>query len=89
MRCGSWLPSRLPGLCSEVFISRLRDNYTQWGGRDVGARRRSGEREATPARASGLMVGGRRRRGQGGRERWRYGGKEEWVAVVEGMVGPH
>lgn len=55
----------------------------------MGARRRSGEREATPARASGLMVGGRRRRGQGGRERWRYGGKEEWVAVVEGMVGPH
>lgn len=44
-----------------VFISRLRDNYTQWGG--SGGLRRTGRRCLRP---EGLMVWGQRRKGQVG-----------------------
>lgn len=52
-----WGGSCVPDLGSMVFISRLCDNYTQWGGSGVGAREAEWaerEREATLARASGL-----------------------------------
>lgn len=72
-------------LLHTVFISRLHDNYTQWGGSGVGAKGvESSEREVTSARASGLKVAvvGKGRAGGDG-------GMEKWVAAVKGMVGPH
>lgn len=63
--------SALPALCSRVFISRLRDNYTQWGGSGVRAKGvESNKREAISARASGLKVAvvGKAEKGRGGQE---------------------
>lgn len=73
VRCSSCLQfqSALPALCSRVFTSRLRDNYTQWGGSGVGAKGvESSKREATSARASGLKVAaaGKAEKGRGGQE---------------------
>lgn len=73
--CVCWLASRVPGMCSRVFISRLRDNYTQWGGSGVRVKGAVWVERGDPdSGASGLMVGGWKEEGtrrEGEVEVWR------------------
>lgn len=72
----------MSGLCGGVFISRLRDNYTQWGGSCVGAKGRSGQRERGDP-GSGLRACGGGERRRDGRDE----GKDGWASLASRLIG--